>query len=247
MDLYDTNAEYYDAVSAPMWDALRAPLARALAPLAATTGPLVDLGAGTGGGTGVLATAAPGREVLAVEPSPALRIALMARLVADADLRSRVTVLPTDADGALRDGLPDRIGGLAALHVLGHLGPATRARLWRMLSERLEPSGLTAVLLQAPPEAVSVPQQAFGEGVRVGRRTYRSSGGAEPSGEDQVTWSMCWQVLEDGAVVDERTASTTWWTVSPARLAAEASAASLRCTPADEALGLYLLHPAGER
>lgn len=155
-DLYAVNAEYHDGVSAPMWSALREPLARALAPLQDITSPLVDLG--TSAGTLALAATAPGAEILAVELSAQLRVGLMARVVDDLDRRRRVTVLPTHTDGARLAGLPTRVGGLSALYMLGHLDPAGRGRLWAELAQRLVPDGLAAVVLQRPPQPQHGPE-----------------------------------------------------------------------------------------
>ncbi len=52
---------------------------------------------------------------------------------------------------------------------------------------------------------------------------------------------MRWQVLDDGAVVDERTATSTWWTVSARQLAQEAETHGLVCRPGDEEQGLYVV------
>ncbi len=54
-------------------------------------GPIVDIGAGTGLGTLLVADTVPGGEVIAVEPSPILRAVLLSRLAADDGLRQRVT------------------------------------------------------------------------------------------------------------------------------------------------------------
>lgn len=57
-------------------------------------GPIVDIGAGTGLQTVLLADALPDRDVIAIEPDDGMRVALMTRLTDRADLRDRVTVYP---------------------------------------------------------------------------------------------------------------------------------------------------------
>lgn len=240
-DLYDVNAEYYDAVSQAHWEPYRRALTAVLAPLASARETVVDLGAGTGLGTVLLAQAAPACPVLAIEPSPALRVGLMARVVSDENVRTRTTVLPTDLDGALAAGLPDRLAGVTALNMIGHLEPASRGRLWSLLSERLVADGLAVIGLQAPASPVAIPETDFGGG-EVGQRRYSGSGRAEPDGPDRVTWHMRWQVFDaGGVVVDERTATSTWWTVSPSQLAHEAGTHGLVCHTGDEAQGLYVV------
>ncbi|WP_146167520.1 hypothetical protein [Micromonospora sp. MH33] len=54
----------------------------------------MDIGAGTGLGTLVAARAVPDAEVIAVEPSPILRAALLARVVGDEDPRRRADLRP---------------------------------------------------------------------------------------------------------------------------------------------------------
>lgn len=238
-DLYDVNADLYDAVSLPLWAGLTSRLAELLEPLTTAAGTVVDVGAGTGLATMVLARSAPVCPVVAVEPSARLRVGLMARVVDDPDLRSRVTVLPTDWAGALTS-MPAELSGLTALNMTGHLDPDSRRDLWRLLAQRLSPVGMAVIGLQAPAEPSVVRQQDFG-GADVGRLHYSGSGRAEPLGPDQVTWHMQWAVLDGVEVVEERSASTTWWTVSPATLEREAGNAGLRCRAGDAALGLYVL------
>ncbi|MGH3567377.1 MAG: hypothetical protein ACRDRH_15360 [Pseudonocardia sp.] len=102
---YDRTAEYVTVLLPAKWEGLEPALAGAVAGLDIAIGPVIDVGAGSGLGTAALARVLPAAEILAVEPHPALRTALLARVSADDDLRSRVTVLDTDLLGA---ALPDR-------------------------------------------------------------------------------------------------------------------------------------------
>lgn len=240
MDFYDTNADVYDAVSHRLWDRVLAPvLSQALAPLSASTGTVVDVGAGTGLSTVVLARAAPRCRVVAVEPSRSLRVGLMARVTDSDDLRERTTVLAEDLAGAAQH-LPPQLSGLLIANALGHLDPAQRAGLWHLLAQRLEPGGVAAVVLQNPTAAVTVPEQQFGAEV-VGDLTYAVSGRAEPSGDDQVTWHLTWRVSQGERVVDERSAATTWWVLSPQDLAGETQDAGLACEEVDADLSTYAI------
>ena len=68
--------------------------------------------------------------MVAVEPSPGLRSALLARVHGDEDLRTRVTVLPSSFPDV---ELPERFSALIAMNVLGHFDTAQRAccgRCW---------------------------------------------------------------------------------------------------------------------
>jgi hypothetical protein len=211
-DFYLANADIYDAVSAPAWKALGPALRAALAYGSPSGHPVTDIGAGTGLATAVIAESWPGVEILAVEPSAALRPALMTRVTLIPGLQDRVTVLPTDLAGAVEE-LPEMLGGLAAANVLGHLRPEERHVLWQILTERLVDGAVGVIGLQPPERPEVVPETLFGT-VRVGRRTYEGWGAASPAGEDTVTWHMTWRIRESERLVEERTAEATWWTVS---------------------------------
>lgn len=235
---YDLNADIYDATALSYWPPLRDGLRRLLATPPPNSATVVDVGAGTGLATVVLAKSSPDSEVIAIEPSASLRVGLLARVVDDPDLRRRVTVLPTDwvsAAGSLTSGL----ARLTAINMIGHLDPDARHKLWELLAERLLPQGMAVIGLHPLTEPQVVPEQDFG-GVQIGRLSYTGSGSAEPSGPGQVTWRLHWQVSDGAQVVMERRAVDRWWTVSPAMLEREAVAAGLRMGPAHEPeLGLY--------
>ena len=95
---------------------------------------MLDVGASTGIAARTIAELVPAADIVAVEPSPSLRVGLFARLAGDPDLRSRVTVLP---GGALDVELPERISGAVAMNMIGHLSSEERAELWQRLAERL--------------------------------------------------------------------------------------------------------------
>jgi SAM-dependent methyltransferase len=232
MNFYESNAEFYDAVSVEAWEVLGPALTAALAGVRPEAGPIVDVGAGTGLATAVIAAAVPAARIVAVEPSAALRPALMARVTTVPGLRERVTILPNAiADAAL----PDRLGGVVALNMLGHLDPAQRTDLWRLLADRLALDAPAVIGLQPPERPERVPPSHVAR-TRVGDRWYEGWGEAVPKDEQRVVWRMTWRVVEDDRVVDERTAESDWWTVSQAEVLAELAAAGLTGTPAEAGL-----------
>jgi hypothetical protein len=237
---YDLNADIYDATALSYWPPIKDGLRRLLATPPPNTAAVIDVGAGTGLATVVLAKSSPGSEVIAVEPSAGLRVGLLARVVDDPDLRRRVTVLATDWASAA-GSLTSEVAKLTAINMIGHLDPHTRHKLWGFLAERLLPQGMAVIGLHPLTEPQVVPEQDFG-GVQIGRLRYTGSGSAEPSGPGQVTWRLSWQVSEGPRVVMERRIVARWWTVSPAMLEREAVAAGLRLGPTHEPeLGLYTL------
>jgi hypothetical protein len=183
---------------------------------------VVDLGAGSGQGIGVIAQALPDVRILAVEPSAIQRAALFARVGSDPDLRGRVTVVAATAQDA---PLPDRLGGVVAMNMIGHLQPDHRRVLWRRIADRLVAGSPLVVNLQPPAEPAVVPETMF-TSVRVGRHVYQGSGAAQPAGPQAVTWRMRYRVLdESGQVVRETIADYRWHVLAPATLLAELAAA----------------------
>ncbi|MFG1706613.1 class I SAM-dependent methyltransferase [Nonomuraea sp. M3C6] len=232
IDQYERSAEFLDLLLAPHWPELGPPLARALH---GVPGPVVDVGAGGGHGTRVIAEAVPGVEVLAVEPSPGLRSVLLARVHDTPGLRERVTVLP---EGLLQARLPARLGAVVAMNVIGHFDPAERAALWDLLVERLVPGGRAVVNLQPPTEAAAVPEFRGGD-VRIGRRRYEGLARAEPAGPEQLTWHMTYRTHQDDELVDEVKVSYAWWLLSEERMVAELGGRGLKVQAAGP--GMYVI------
>jgi predicted O-methyltransferase YrrM len=216
-DPYASSAPYIDPLIAGFWHGVSPALTAELEPLAALSGPVVDLGAGSGRGVRAVASALPGVPVVAVEPSPAMRTALLARLVDAPPLRDTVTVVATDAQTY---AFPRSPRAVMAMNVLGHLTPGQRRRLWARIAERLEPGGVLLVNNQQPHAPVAVPP-ARGGTFRVGEQDYEGWVQAEPSGEQRLTWRMTYRTLRDGQCLSEATADYTWWVATDDELRAE--------------------------
>lgn len=234
---YDRTAEYVAVLLPTAWDGLDDALVGALDGLDTTAGPVVDIGAGTGIGTAVLARALPGAEILAVEPHRVLRTALLARVVGDRGLRDRVTVLDTDL---LSAQLPDRIAAFVAMNVIGHVDPLDRPRVWALIADRLAPQGRAVLNLYPPTRPETVPATPLAD-VALGRRRYTGSVAAEPAGDDAITWRMNYQVTEAGVRIAECTVSNRWYVFTPEQLAAELADHRLRVAPGDPAHGIQII------
>ncbi|MDQ7909942.1 class I SAM-dependent methyltransferase [Phytohabitans sp. ZYX-F-186] len=220
-DPYAQSGEFVDVLSREAWLALRPPVVTALSRARPERGPIADIGAGTGLGTMVVAATLPTAEVVAVEPSPILRAALLTRLAGD-DLARRVTVQAADIAGMV---LPDRLGGVLAVNMIGHLAPDQRRAFWADLRPRLAPDAPLIVNVQPPPTPVTVPETPF-TSVPVGRRTYQGSGAARPAGPESVIWTMRYRVLaEDGAVERDLVVDYHWYVLSVRELLDELGAA----------------------
>ena len=94
MSGYSVTASFYDAVAAEAHAGIDTEIAAALQGMSTDAGPIVDIGAGTGLTTALIAAALPQSTILAVEPDPAMRAGLMTRIWSNPDLRRRVSILP---------------------------------------------------------------------------------------------------------------------------------------------------------
>jgi hypothetical protein len=231
---YDRTGEFVAVLLGAAWEGLGPALTKALTGLDAAAGPIVDAGAGTGLGTRVIATTVPEAEIVAVEPDRALRTALLATVAAEPELRRRVTVLGT---GLLSAELPEQIGGLVAMNVIGHFTPADRERIWALLAARLDPAGRAVLNLYPPTRPAVVPATPMA-GITIGRRHYSGSAAATPAEPDAVVWEMRYRLEQDGVPL---TARDHWHVSTPEQLAAELAPHGLRVTPGDSAQGIQVI------
>ncbi|AXL92829.1 thiazolinyl imide reductase [Streptomyces sp. CB09001] len=209
---YTPSAEFFDLVAAEHTATASAPaIAALLTDADLSSGPVVDIGAGTGLVTEAVARARPDAEILACEPAAGMRAVLTSRVFSDPDLRSRVTV--TD-DAAPDLDLPDRVSVVLLCGVLGHLDADGRARLWRRLNRRLAPGGLVVVELMQFEEPLTLPETRLATAT-AGRQRYEwSFGGAPDETEDGVMrLHSTWRVYRDDATEAEREVHDSYrWT-----------------------------------
>ncbi|MGW4571756.1 Gfo/Idh/MocA family oxidoreductase [Streptomyces tendae] len=200
---YTPSAEFFDLVAAEHTATASAPaVAALLADADLSTGPVVDIGAGTGLVTEAVARARPDAEILACEPAVGMRAVLTSRVFSDPDLRSRVTV---SADAAPDLDLPDQVSVVLLCGVLGHLDADGRARLWRRLNRRLAPGGLVVVELMQFEEPSALPETRLATAT-AGRNRYEWSFGAAPDETEDGVMRLhsTWRVYREDATEAER-------------------------------------------
>ena len=223
---YDAAAPYLHLLMMTAWEGLRGQLADEMATVDPSAGAVVELGAGTGIGTDLVLDTVPSAPVLALEPSAALRAVLIARLVSHPQAE-RLTVLPCTAQDAV---LPERICAVLGAHVVGHLDPADRRRLWRELAARLGPGAPVLLTAEGPETPVMIPWFPPIE-VRAAGLAYRVTGSAEPDGPDAVRWRMRYDTRsDDGVVLHTAETAYRYHTVGVEALAAELYDAGLLIT-----------------
>ncbi|MGF1344261.1 Gfo/Idh/MocA family oxidoreductase [Streptomyces flavovirens] len=200
---YSPSAEFFDLVATGHTATASAPaVAALLADADLGTGPVVDIGAGTGLLTDAVARARPDAEIIACEPSVGMRAVLTSRVFSDEDLRTRVTVT---ADTAPDLDLPERISVVLLCGVLGHLDAEERAKLWRRVTRRLAPGGLVIVELMQFEEPMTLPETRLATAT-AGRHRYEWLFKGAPDEAENGTMRLhsTWRVYRDGAPHAER-------------------------------------------
>ena len=202
----EATAEFYDLLATNMWESFGLELLDLLADVDPTVGPIVDIGSGSGVGLAYLQAAVPGADVIAIEPSKAMRTALHARLAMDHSLRAMTTVVPrTLADAPL----PNRACALVVLAALGHLADPERTRMWRFIAERMPPGAPAVIGILPPDRALTVPLTRYRQ-LQVGHYSYEGWQHGEPLDDRTMAWTLIYRVLDGDRLVAEHTASSTW-------------------------------------
>jgi hypothetical protein len=208
-DVYgEATAEFYELLATAHWAEFGPSLGRLLSGAKPSTGPVLDVGAGSGIGFEHIRNAVPGARIVAIEPSTAMRTALHTRLAMDDDLRERVTVLPCRFQDAV---LPKRLCGAVASAVVGHFDDDERHALWRALGERLVRSGRAVVGVLPPTRPEHVPITRY-RALPVGHQVYEGWMEAEPVDERRMRWTMTYRIYAGEEMVAERQASSVWTT-----------------------------------
>ena len=222
MTNYGVTAQFYDCMAADqhaLADRLIADALRTIGPL---SGPLVDIGAGTGLSTQLIATTLPGSRILAVEPDSCMRAALMTRIWSNVDLRSRVTIF---GDSVFKAPLPNRISGAVFSASIVHFSPSERQTLWSILSERLAEDGRIIVEILAP-TASDQPERLMTR-ARVGDLDYEGFASAERVDHERQRWRMTYRISQDCVETQRLQTEFVCWALSAEALLNETSAFGL--------------------
>lgn len=222
MSGYAVTAQFYDAMASEQHGAVDAQIFEVLTGLATTGYPVVDIGAGTGLTTQVIAKALPEAEILAVEPDPAMRPAIMTRVWSDPDLRRRVSILPMSI---LAAPLPPVVSAAIASATLVHFSPRERARLWELLSARLSPVGRAVIEILCP-IAQNMPETRMAT-AQVGQVVYKGWASAQRIDESRQHWRIRYVAELDGVEIDRQCTDYVCWVASAEQVLAEADAFGL--------------------
>lgn len=222
MSGYGVTAQFYDAVAGEQHGAVDAQIAEALSGLETMGHPVVDIGAGTGLSTQLIASALPEAQIFAVEPDPAMRSAILTRVWSDPDLRGRVSILPMPV---LAAPLPPVISAAIVSAALVHFSPQEREQLWALLSRRVSPAGRAVIEIQCP-IAEDVPETCMATS-QVGQVVYEARASARRLDASRQRWTMTYVARLDGIEIDRQCTDYVCWAVSAEQVLAEAGASGL--------------------
>lgn len=215
---YTQPAEFFDLGAREHTDRTGPAVVASLAGIDPEAGPLLDIGAGSGLVTRQVAAAYPDCRIVAAEPSPGMRAILTSRLADSPGTAERVTVLPDAANDLV---LPDRLCGVIACGMLGHLEPDRRRALLRELAGRLAPGAPLVVELMGLYTPVSMPPTRLRQ-ASLGDLRYEWWMAGEPAGVERMRLETTWRVLDGTRLVREVRDAYHWHTVTLEQIAQEA-------------------------
>ncbi|AHH19712.1 putative methyltransferase [Nocardia nova SH22a] len=224
-DFYSPVAEFYDLVPRAHAEG-EAALRKVLAEVDPEAGHVVDIGAGTGRTCRVVAEVLPSAKILACEPAPAMRAVLTHDVIADEDLRRRVTIVPESAESVV---LPESISALVLFGVLGHIDADDRRALWDRVLPRLAPGAPVLVELLPVNRPTTLPKMELAR-EQIGDLVYEGSIEAEPIGGDLIRMTSTWQISGDAAPARVVRNVSEWHTFGIEDLAAETGLAGEQLT-----------------
>ncbi|RIQ12889.1 class I SAM-dependent methyltransferase [Jiangella rhizosphaerae] len=201
---YEQLAEFHDLFMTEPWERLRPHVRAAFAGLDEDA-VVVEIGAGTGMGTRVIAGETPAR-IVALEPALVMRSILTARVADDLGLAERVTVVAGAAPAGL-GLLPDRVDGFVCAHMLGHLSRDDRRDLFGWLGAHLSRDGAGLVTTQRRPDPDGGPRAEIVESRRLGSYEYRARHLPPGRPGESVSRYEVWQ----GATLIRALDSTSTW------------------------------------
>ncbi len=215
---YAVTAQFYDAVASGQRASVDREIEHCLRGLDTRGAPIVDIGAGTGFTTAAIARICPRTHILAIEPDPVMRAALMTRICSESSLREYVSILP---EPLLSAPLPPVISAAVASASLVHFDPQQRREMWALLAGRLLPGGRVVIEVQCP-VAQDVEERSIATAT-VGQVRYEALASARRLNDQQQLWRMCYVATFGGTEIARESTEYVCWTISPEQLLSEAA------------------------
>ncbi|RPH24132.1 class I SAM-dependent methyltransferase [Buttiauxella warmboldiae] len=221
---YLISAEFYDLMSEQHWLRRQEDFVRILQTHKPYAKRVVDVGCGSGKSLPLLQKLYPEVHIHAVEPSGAMRIALMTRVLGEAALRHCVSIYPSTFEYLKIDQPVDII---LLSGCVGFFTPQERVRFWAKASSLLAPEGIIVVDTMAISSPLCVAQQQVAN-TRLGTQRYEiSMSGAPVDGTDLMRWRMQFDQYEGEDLIRSHTVLRDWHTFGLDRVISEAAEADL--------------------
>lgn len=240
MRSYEVTAEFYDLLHAAKYlHRTRALLDRWLGN--PNVG-VLDVGAGTGLGTDLLARRCSVM-VHAVEPARSMRAVLLSRLAAEADLLPRVRV---HAKPVQQLGLRDVADFALCLNTMATLDVGERSTVLNALAVALVPGG--RLVVECPPARADETTAPLAS-CRIGGEVFSGEVACLRISDEVVQWRFTYRVLDGERVVRQERESFDGFLVSPDDFGRELDVAGLEVIDrdADDVVLTRLARTAGGR
>jgi SAM-dependent methyltransferase len=191
---YDVTAEFYDILHAADYLATTQRLLDRW--LGTPTHAVIDVGAGTGLGTQMLARRT-NVAVHAIEPSRSMRAVLLSRLAEHTEFLSRVQV---HACGVQSLNLRGESDFALCLNIMGTFDPHERESALSALAGALVPGG--RLVVQRPPATAAAGCHELPSRM-VGGQTYGGYVTATPLSDGEIAWRFTYRVTQGDVLVRE--------------------------------------------
>ncbi|MCP2327582.1 SAM-dependent methyltransferase [Hamadaea flava] len=221
---YAVTAEFYDLLQAAEFSRLAERLLGRW--LGTPTVGILDVGAGTGLATALLAERA-GVVVHAVEPSAPMRAVLLSRLAGMPHLLDRIRV---HAMGVQDVGLTAVADFAWCVNTMACLDPVERAEVLAAIRVALVPGG--RLVVQRPPHRLEPPWELPSR--RLGDDRYTGQVTCADAGPDRARWRFTYRVTHDDRLVREARESFEVYLAEPAAFTGELRAAGFDPIAQDE-------------
>lgn len=224
---YLISAEYYDLMAEQHWAVRETELAAILQKLKPQATEIIDVGSGSGKSLPLIHRLYPDGHIHAVEPSSAMRIALMTRVLSHPALRKNVSIYPTTFEHLTLTQPADII---LLCGCVGFLTPQERKNFWLQAASALSEGGVLIVDIMAIASPVTVEMRKVAD-TWIGTQRYIISIGGEPVAETDV---MCWEMLFEHydceTLIRSDKVKREWHTFSLEHIADEALEVGLQAT-----------------